>query len=440
MFLRTTIPMLSGLLLAAAAPSLAAQPAGYYDGADASSAQALRDSLHAIIDDHQRYPYTSDATDTWDILELADQDLEDDSRIVTVYRNASIAKFGGGEGPYNREHSWPKSYGYPDDGPENYPYTDMHALFLSDPDYNYARSNSPFGACSAACNEFPTEATNGRGGAGGGYPGDSNWQTGEYTDGTWEVWKGRRGDIARALMYLDVRYAGGTHGVTGFAEPDLVLTDDLELIRASYTFDNQPIGYMGMLSTLLQWHREDPVDLAEVQHHETVAAFQGNRNPLIDHPEWVECVFEGVCARMRINAGVSDAWYNPQTSGQGFFIVAWESLQQVFLSWFTYDAERPAEDAQATLGEPGHRWLTAQGAFDGDSALLDLYSSSGGVFDSPDPVVPPPTRVGTLRLHFEDCSTGRVSYEIDASGHRGVIPIRRIVNDNVALCEALIEP
>ena len=41
----------------------------------------------------------------------------------------------------------------------------------------------------------------------------------------------------RALLYMDVRYEGGTHGVTGFAEPDLVLTDDIELIRASFRLE-----------------------------------------------------------------------------------------------------------------------------------------------------------------------------------------------------------
>jgi hypothetical protein len=239
---------------------------------------------------------------------------------------------------------------------------------------------------------------------------------------------------------MDVRYEGGAHGVTGFAEPDLVLTDDIELIRASYTFENRSEGYMGMLSTLLRWHREDPVDLAEFQHHETVAAYQGNRNPFVDHPEWAACVFEDVCQDMRINAAVSDAWFDPATSGQGFFIVAWESLHTMFLAWFTYDSERPPDDITAILGEPGHRWLTAQGPFAGDRATLTLNNSSGGVFDSPEPKVPNPTPVGTLDIHFADCATGRIIYDMPLQGLSGVIPIQRIANDNVALCEALVEP
>jgi hypothetical protein len=79
------------LALSLFAPLLPAQPAGYYDAADTSSPAALRQSLHAIIDDHQRFPYTSAATDTWDVLELADELQGDPGRIVTLYRNAALA-------------------------------------------------------------------------------------------------------------------------------------------------------------------------------------------------------------------------------------------------------------------------------------------------------------------------------------------------------------
>lgn len=53
---------------------------------------------------------------------------------------------------------------------------------------------------------------------------------------------------------------------------------------------------MGFLSILLQWNAEDPVDDAERRRNEAVSAFQINRKPFIDHPEWMECVFEGVCS------------------------------------------------------------------------------------------------------------------------------------------------
>jgi endonuclease I len=411
----------------------------YYDTVDQSSSQAMRKSLHEIIGDHNRFPYTSSGTDTWDVLEIADEDQANSNNIITIYRNAAYAKKGGGNDFYNREHAWPNSYGFPDDFPGNYPYTDMHHLFLADVEYNSFRANKPYDKCDSSCLEMPTDFNNGRGGFAGAYPGDSNWTDGEYTNGRWEVWPGRRGDVARALMYMDVRYEGGTHGITGYAEPDLILTDDRILIDSSNTGNNESIAYMGMLSVLLQWHREDPVDLTELQHHETVASFQGNRNPFIDHPEWVECVFEGKCSTFHMNPGLNDAWYNPATSGQGFFITVFPSLGAVSLAWFTYDIELPEEGAQANLGDPGHRWITAFGRINGNQAILNIEMTSGGLFDTPTEIqrTDPPGSDGTITLTFDDCNSGTVEYDIPSIERQGIVPIQRIATDNVVICEAL---
>ncbi len=102
--------------------------------------------------------------------------------------------------------------------------------------------------------------------------------------------------MARALLYMDVRYAGGTHGVTGYAEPDLILTDSLAQIEASNTGANLSVAYMGLLSVVLQWHLDDPVDAKELARNDAVYAYQGNRNPFIDHPEWVACLFSCNCS------------------------------------------------------------------------------------------------------------------------------------------------
>ena len=275
---------------------LAQIPSGYYDSVDATDATTLRATLHEVIDDHQRFPYTSSSTDTWDILELAQENPSNSNQIIDIYRNRAFTKQGGGNSFYNREHSWPKSYGFPDDNSQNYPYTDCFTLFLCDDGYNSSRSNKPFRNCNAGCGEQPTDSNNGTGGGSGAYPGNSNWTSGSFTSGTWEVWGDRRGDIARAQFYLDLRYEGGFHGVTFAPEPDLILTDNETLIDNSNTGDNESVAYMGMLSVLLQWHLEDPVDAKEMQKNEVVFSFQGNRNPFIDHPEWVDCLYNGNCA------------------------------------------------------------------------------------------------------------------------------------------------
>ncbi|MEM7354913.1 MAG: endonuclease, partial [Acidobacteriota bacterium] len=288
--------VLGALALALAAAPLAAQPpAGYYDTVDPSNATALRTTLHDVIDDHTRFPYTDSTTDTWDIVNLADEDPNNTNNIIDLYKNASYGKIPGGVGAYNREHSWPSSYGFPNLVDENYPYTDTHHLFACDAGYNSSRSNKPFRDCNAGCSENTTDFNDGRGGGSGVYPGNSNWTTGSFTQGTWETWDGRKGDVARAMFYMDLRYDGGVHGVTGFAEPDLILTDNESLIDSGNTGSNESVAYMGMLSVLLQWHAQDPPDSREQWRNEVVFSFQGNRNPFIDHPEWAECLFSGVC-------------------------------------------------------------------------------------------------------------------------------------------------
>ena len=269
--------------------TVAQAPPGYYNSVDSSNQSTLRTTLNAVIDDHQIFPYTSSSTDSWDVLKKADEDPLAAGSILDVYKNASYVKQPGGNSFYNREHTWPNSHGFPNDDGKNYPYTDCHQLFLCDIAYNSARGSLPYG--SASVTEYPTLVHAGAGGGSGVYPGNSNW-----TDGSlFEVWSDRRGDIARAMFYMDVRYEGGNHGVTGWSEPDLILTDSVALINATSTGSNEPVAYMGLLSELLAWHAQDSVDAQELQRNDWVYNFQGNRNPFVDHPEWVDCLFLGSC-------------------------------------------------------------------------------------------------------------------------------------------------
>jgi hypothetical protein len=140
-------------------------------------------------------------------------------------------------------------------------------------------------------------------------------------------------------------------------------------------------------------------------------------------------------APFRINPGLSGTWYNADTPGQGFFVTFYEKLNQAFLGWFTY-ADNPAPG-----DEYGHRWMTAFGPFEGESAQLAIEWTGGGAFDSAQPI--PQQRVdGTILLEFDDCSSGQITYGwgLDGSGAgavSGVIPIQRHTDDTVALCESL---
>lgn len=312
--------------------TLSAIPTNYYQNADVSSATNLKLSLHDIIKGHTKIPYTSTSTDTWDVLDAADQDPDNAANVIDIYKNASYPKAGGGNTYYNREHSWPKSYGFPNDGSDNYPYTDMHHLFIADSGYNSSRNNKPYALCSdPACIVKPTDANNNRGGSAL----EVSLTLGSGAlDGIWQTWPARRGDVARALMYLSVRYEGGTHSSTGVTEPDLELTDDRTLIEASNTGGNEAKAYMGLKSVLISWHHEDPVDDFERRHNEAVFAAQGNRNPFVDHPEYADCVFESQCngaptstvpsTPTGLNGTVGDAlvqinWQaNPETNITGY--------------------------------------------------------------------------------------------------------------------------
>ena len=142
--------------------------------------------------------------------------------------------------------------------------------------------------------------------------------------------------------------------------------------------------------------------------------------------------------QFKINAGLNDAWYNQATNGQGFLITVFPEIKQMFLAWFTFDTERPPENVTAMLGEPGHRWLTAQGPYEADTANLTIFVTEGGVFDSVEPIASTdPGGDGILTIEFADCTEGLVSYEIPSLGVFGDIPIQRITNDNVAFCETL---
>jgi hypothetical protein len=88
-----------------------------------------------------------------------------------------------------------------------------------------------------------------------------------------------KGDIARALFYMATRYIGDVGN-----EPALHLTDTTAQITSTTNF-------MGRLNTLLRWSQSDAVDAAELLRNDRVYSYQTNRNPFVDHPEWVAKAF-----------------------------------------------------------------------------------------------------------------------------------------------------
>lgn len=264
--------------------ALAQPPVEYWGSVDTSNQQTLQDTIHETIRDHHLIPYT---TANWPFLEGADMNPSEPGHILDFYKNESY-EIVGSDRPYNREHVWPQSRGFPQGGTYSlYPRADLHNLYLCDVGYNSSRSNNYFADCTIECEERPTEFNNGTGGGTGVYPGNSNWRTSE----TWRIWDDRKGDGARAVMYMAARYQGGANAF-GSDEPTLLLTDDTNLLETT----SGDTAYMGLKTTILDWHYEDLPDAKEIARHEVIFGAQQNRNPFIDYPEWGDCYFFGDCS------------------------------------------------------------------------------------------------------------------------------------------------
>jgi endonuclease I len=273
-------------------------PSGYYSSAVGKSGEDLKTSLYTIIKDHVEYPYSSSNTDVWDILKETDRDPNNPNNVIGIYSNFSIPaalEYNNADG-WNREHVWAKSKG--DFGTTMGAGTDVHHLRAADISTNSARNNRTF-----------AEATDLYVDGSGTYQGT----TGSYTSSTEFIWEPRaevKGDIARMIFYMATRY----EGVNG--EPDLELVD--YVVDAS---DKSPLH--GKLSDLLAWHAADPVDDLERQRNDIIYTYQQNRNPYIDHPEYVEQIWVPTTALPLAfistpvaDAKVNDAYnYGVATSG-----------------------------------------------------------------------------------------------------------------------------
>jgi len=225
---------------------------GYYSGTDGQNGTALKSILHSKVRNHIRFPYTSSSTDVWDILKQTDRDPNNSANVLLIYTNYSrsaSAEYNNGSG-WNREHVWANSHGFPDES--DTAYTDAHHLRPADINTNALRGNKDFdnGGTSVATLDN------------------------HYDSDSWEPRDDIKGDIARMMLYMTVRYEGGD----GY---------DLELV--DYTPSSG--ANFGKKSTLLEWNRRDPVSAFERNRNRVIYKFQKNYNPFVDHPEFADRVY-----------------------------------------------------------------------------------------------------------------------------------------------------
>tara|TARA_R110001583_G_scaffold47395_1_gene148416 strand:+ start:333 stop:1172 length:840 start_codon:yes stop_codon:yes gene_type:complete len=234
----------------------------YYKNLDGTDPQVLKTDLHDLIDGNKVLPYSSSDFDVWDALELTDEDPDNSNNVILLYTGRSQAKSYKDQGQnddnsWNREHVWAKVRGFGGD-PRTVkgPSTDIHHIRPCDRSVNTDRYSKYF--------------DNG---------GNSHSEAIEckYTSDTWEPRDAVKGDVARMMFYMAVRYEGDD----GFKDLELN-----EIEAEDYTLPN-----IGKLSTLLKWHLDDPVDNFEKKRNQTIFDIQGNRNPFIDHPEFVDYIW-----------------------------------------------------------------------------------------------------------------------------------------------------
>lgn len=234
-------------------------PLNYYTGTECLLGQELKTALYNIIKGHTEYDYTSTKTDVWDILKETDKAPNNSNHVKLLYtdRTRDAAKeYDSGKG-WTREHVWAKSHG--DFGTLKGAGTDAHHLRPADASVNSTRNNKDF-------DNGGTEYI------------DGDYSTGCKRDvDSWEPQDSEKGDVARMLFYMAVRYEGEN------GELDLELADSVS---------TYPAPLHGKLSALLQWHQLDPVDNWERRRNDIIYTdFQGNRNPFIDHPEFVNKIW-----------------------------------------------------------------------------------------------------------------------------------------------------
>ena len=247
------------------------QPVEYYNSLDGLSGTNLRQALQDIIADPNIVRAQTYA-DVVDILKEADQNPGNSNQVWLVYTEQGRAKLdyqttSNNLGTWNREHTFPRSLGGFDsidmdeiaDGINFYWTTEADSL---------RHANSDAHGLRAA--DGPENSSRG------------NQHYGEY-DGPSGNAGSFKGDVARSVLFLAIRYNG------------LEVVDDPAP-------DPYVLGQLGDLAILLDWHRNDPPDDFEMNRNNVIYNWQFNRNPFIDHPDLVEYIWGNK---------VGDIWSQP---------------------------------------------------------------------------------------------------------------------------------
>ena len=282
----------------------------YYTGVDGLKGDELKETLTDIIDTDIGI---TNSDDVWDWMKITDRDWSISSEVEPESYRFSIdddyyfynlyASYNGDPeravnreiGQTDREHCWPKSYGfkYADDVSSSkfvpFAGTDLHHLMAADKINNElsGHNNHPYGNTDhSASDTKEVEDKDAQGTrTATGWTGMSTLAVNSDVK-VYEPADNYKGDVARACLYMATRYQEKENPDSHF--PDLNLADDASLFETG-----SGTAYYGELTTFLEWNELDPVDEFEAYRNDLIYNnVQGNRNPYIDHPEWARIVYD----------------------------------------------------------------------------------------------------------------------------------------------------
>ncbi len=220
--------------------------AEYYDSVEDLSGMPLYYALQDLIDTNTYSSYNG-------AKDFLFQELDNDNGTVTcVYTGEtySINSSYNGQSNPNTEHTYAQSWFDPATSVKK---ADLHHLFITTMQVNSSRGNLPFGnVASIAASDVYYSCTPWQS-----YRGRDSWQKSVF-----QVNPYFRGNTARAILYFHTRYG-----------------------------DSLSQGGVDMLDTMIEWHYEDPPDAQERTRNDMLYSFQGNRNPFVDRPEFVNRIW-----------------------------------------------------------------------------------------------------------------------------------------------------
>ena len=242
-------------------------PANYYNAANGLTGDQLKVALHNIIKGHTSISYSQIWNAFWStdnkgngvVWDMYSDRPNGNPPYVYHLGQDQCGSYNSEGDCYNREHSWPSSW-FND---QSTPRTDLHHIFATDGYVNNRRGNLPFGEVRNATWTSQNGSKLGK------------CKTQGYSETVFEPIDEYKGDFARAIMYMSVRYYSEDSG------------------WGSSGMTNKSVIQSWAIPMLLRWNELDPVSQKEIDRNNAIYEdYQHNRNPFVDHPEYANMIWD----------------------------------------------------------------------------------------------------------------------------------------------------